>query len=112
MQAVRLRELAENELPQTHVKRWALSTRDHLGRLRAAISHHTKLHYQVGRKFSERTRLSPCPDLQLQQCIRIAVRELGHVGRGERDAVEEVTTLCIGGIRIVDREHDAVDAEG
>ena len=54
----------------------------------------------------------PCPDLQLQQCIRIAVRELRHVGRGERDAVEKVTTLCIGGIGIVDREHDAVDAEG
>jgi len=54
----------------------------------------------------------PCPDLQLEQCIRIAVRELRHVGRGERDAVEKVTTLCIGGIGIVDREHDAVDAEG
>ena len=53
-----------------------------------------------------------CPNLQLQQCIRIAVRELGHVGWGERDAVEKVTTLCIGGIGIVDREHDAVDAEG
>ena len=39
------------------------------------------------------------------------MRELGYVGRGERNAVEKVTTLCIGGIRIVDREHDAVDAE-
>ena len=59
-----------------------------------------------------RALATSCPNLQLQQCIRIAVRELGHVGWGERDAVEKVTTLCIGGIGIVDREHDAVDAEG
>ena len=61
---------------------------------------------------ASRALATSCPNLQLQQCIRIAVRELGHVGRGERDAVEKVTTLCIGGIGIVDREHDAVDAEG
>ena len=59
-----------------------------------------------------RALATSCHNLQLQQCIRIAVRELGHVGGGERDAVEKVTTLGIGGIGIVDREHDAVDAEG
>src|ERR1700693_5041402 len=55
---------------------------------------------------------SPQPHLQLQQRIRIAVRELGHVGWGEREAVEEGTTLGIWGIGVVNREHDAVDAEG
>ena len=39
------------------------------------------------------------------------MRELGHVGRGQREAFEEGTTVRVRGIRIVDREHDAVDAE-
>ncbi len=37
--------------------------------------------------------------------------ELGHVGGREREAVEEGPTLCVGGIGVVHREHDAVDAE-
>ena len=38
--------------------------------------------------------------------------ELGHVGRRERDLVEELAALGVARERIVDREHDAVDAEG
>src|SRR3981189_305960 len=64
----------------------------------------------------DRRRHSPvvscCPPLELQQCIRIAVREFGHVVRGERDAVQEVTTSRVGGIGVVDREHDAGEPEG
>jgi hypothetical protein len=37
--------------------------------------------------------------------------ELAYVGRGERKAVEEGTALRVGGIGIIDRKHDAVDAK-
>src|SRR5262245_18205711 len=49
--------------------------------------------------------------LQLQQRIRIAVAELRHVGRRECHLVEEIAAARVGRERIVDREHDAVDAE-
>ena len=49
---------------------------------------------------------------QLQQRVRVAVRELRHVGRRERDRLEELASLLVRRERIVDREHDAVDAEG
>jgi hypothetical protein len=39
------------------------------------------------------------------------VAELAYVGRGERKAVEEGTALRVGGIGIIDRKHDAVDAK-
>src|SRR5262249_18325547 len=52
-----------------------------------------------------------CPDPQLQEGIGIAVRKLGHVGRRERDAVDELTTPRVGRIGIVDREYDVVDTE-
>src|ERR1700719_4305266 len=51
------------------------------------------------------------PFVQLQESIRIAVAELLHIGRGEWKAVEEGTALRVGGIGIIDRKHDAVDAK-
>ena len=50
--------------------------------------------------------------LQLQQRVGVAVRELCHVGRRQRDLVEELAALRIGRVGVVDRKHDAVDAEG
>src|SRR6516225_10085018 len=51
-------------------------------------------------------------DLQLQQRIGRAVGELRHVGRREPDLVEVLAAHHVRRIRIVDREHHAVDAEG
>src|SRR6185312_3708346 len=51
-------------------------------------------------------------DFQLEQGIGIAVAELGHVGGRERDAVQKRAAPRVRRIGIVDREHDAVDAEG
>jgi hypothetical protein len=52
------------------------------------------------------------PDLQLEHGIGGAMRELLFVGRSQCDIIEEFAAGGVGGKRIVDREHDAVDAEG
>src|SRR3954464_11673053 len=50
--------------------------------------------------------------VQPQQRRRVPPSELFHVSRRQRDAVEKGAALGIRRIGVVDREHDAVDAEG
>src|SRR4029078_5695485 len=50
--------------------------------------------------------------LELQQPVRVAGAELRHVGGSQRDLVQEIAATRVRCIWVVDREHDAVDAEG
>src|SRR4051794_36007359 len=50
--------------------------------------------------------------VQPQERRRVPPSELFHVGRRQRDAVEKGAAFGIRRIGVVDREHDAIDAEG
>ena len=70
----------------------------------------------IGRRRCFTCRLSlcrlRCRSFELQQPIRILVAELGRVGRRKRDAIEKLAALRIRRVGVIDREHDAIDAEG